>query len=352
MGSSIRNNRDQRFNSRTYRERRETRHSHTSDKQRAYDRQYTAHSSNRVPPATTGEPSDTDHKIDHVHELLRDQLAPRIQTKSANAVLTDRREFFYFQRKRTGRRCSCYTSQSSPENQCPICMGTGIVAGYEKFGTQSEVLDFSVPGLVMVNVEPNFNEDTRPVYLRLMEGRDSGYVEAQLPIKNNIGIIDNFMLYQPIFNRGTKIIAFDPTGASAVIKEKADLEPFLAFDNVRIRIEINRVDPKPVISHFIVRYKIRDSLVVFGDLSRAEEEFAGLETGTYEHYAEIPIFFDAKTLPRFRNEDVLFRCRDTRKFKMVMVNENVVAGVLTSTDVRARYIIPSIDVGVHVHLLL
>lgn len=352
MGSSIRNNRDQRFNARTYRERRETRHSHISDKQKTYDARFTAHSSNRVPPATTGEPSDTDQKIDHVHEVVRDQLAPRIQTKSANAVLTDRREFFYFQRKRTGRRCSCYTFQSSPENQCPICLGTGIVAGYEKFGTLSEVIDFTSTNLTMVNVEPNFDEDTRPVYLKLVDGRDKGYVEANIPIKNNIGIVDNFMLYQPIFNRGTKIIATDPMGASAVIEEKEDFEPFLAFDNVTIRIEITRVDPKSVISHFLLRYKIRESLLVFGDLARAEEEFAGLESGAYEHYAEIPIFFDAKTIPRFRNEDILFRCRDSRKFKVVLVNENVVAGVLTSTDVRARYIIPSIDVGVHVHLLL
>lgn len=352
MGSSIRNNRDQRFNVRTSGERRETRHSHTSDKQKTYDRQYTAHSSNRVPPATTGEPSDTDHKIDHVHEIIRDQLAPRIQTKTANAILSDRREFYYFQRKRTGRRCSCYTFQTSPENQCPICLGTGIVAGYEKFGTQSEILDFTVPNLVMVNVEPNFDDDTRPVYLKLMEGRDSGYVEAVLPIKNNIREMDNFMLYQPIFNRGTKVIAFDPTGASAEIKEKADWIPFLAYNQVRLRIEIQRVDPKPIISHFIFRYKVRDSLVVFGDLSRAEEEFTGLDSGVYEAYQEIPIAFDAKTLPHFRNEDVLFRCRDSRKFKIVLVNENVVAGVLTSTDVRARYIIPSVDVGVNIHLLL
>jgi hypothetical protein len=201
-------------------------------------------------------------------------------------------------------------------------------------------------------MEPNFDQDTRPVYLRLMEGHEKGYVEAQLPVKNNIGVVDNFMLYQPIFNRGTRIIAFDPTGASAEIKEKDDLEPFLAFNNIRLRIEITRVDPKPIISHFLMRYKIREDLIVFGDLSRAEEEFTGLESGVYEAYQEIPIFFDAKTIPHFRNEDVLFRCRDSRKFKVVLVNENVVAGVLTSTDVRARYIIPSVDVGVNIHLLL
>jgi len=350
LGSSIRNNRDQRGSARTSRERRDN--TNGGAVQKTYDARFTAHSSSSTPPAFSGEPSDTDHKIDHVHEIIRDQLAPRIQTKSANAVLSDRREFLYYRRKRTGRRCSCYTSQTSPDNQCPICLATGVVAGYEKFGTRAEVLDYTSPGLVMVNVEPNFDEDTRPVYLRLVEGHERGYVEAQLPIKNNTGVVDNFMLYQPIFNRGTKIIATDPLGGSAEIKEKEDFVPFLAFDNVKIRIEFKRVDTKPVITHFIVRYKIRDDLVVFGDLSRAEEEFSGLQSGVYEAYQEIPIFFDAKTLPHFRNEDVLFRCRDSRKFKIVLVNENVVAGVLTSTDVRARYLIPSMDVGISRHLLI
>ena len=350
MGSSIRNNRDQRGSARTYRERRDNTNGGTT--QKTYDATYTAHSSSTTPPAFSGEPSSTDHQIDHVHEIIRDQLAPRIQTMSANAVLSDRREFLYFRRKRTGRRCSCYTSQTSPDNQCPVCLGTGIVAGYEKFGTRAEVLDFTSQGLVMVNVEPNFAEDTRPVYLRLMEGHDRGYVEAQLPIKNNTGVVDNFMLYQPIFNRGTKIIATNPLGGTAEIKEKVDLEPFLAFNSVKIRIEFTRIDAKPVITHFIFRYQIRDNLLVYGDLSRSEEEFSGLQSGVYEAYQEIPIFFDAKTLPHFRNEDVLFRCRDSRKFKIVLVNENVVAGVLTSTDVRARYLIPSMDVGINIHLLI
>jgi len=350
LGSSIRNNRDQRGNARTSRERRDN--TNGGKLQKTYDASFTAHSTNTTPPAFTGEPSDTDHKIDHVHEIIRDQLAPRIQTKSANAVLSDRREFLYFRRKRTGRRCSCYTSQTSPDNQCPICLATGVVAGYEKFGTRAEVLDFTSPGLVMVNVEPNFDEDTRPVYLRLRDGYDRGYVEAQLQIKNNTGVVDNFMLYQPIFNKGTKVFATDPLGNTAEIKDRGDLEPFLAHNNVKIRIDFTRVDEKPVISHFIMRYRIRDSLVVYGDLSRAEEEFAGLQSGVYEAYQEIPIFFDGKTLTRFNNEDVLFRCRDSRKFKIVLVNENVVAGVLTSTDVRARYLIPSMDVGINNHLLI
>jgi hypothetical protein len=350
MSSTIRGNRDQRFNVRTSQERRET--TYGGDPQRTYDREYTAHSSNRTPHAFISEPSDTDHKVDHIHDIVRDQLAPRIQTKSANAVLTDRRYFLYYRRKRTGRRCSCFLTETSPENQCPICVGTGIVGGYDKFGTISEVLDFTTPNIVMVNVEPNFAEDTRPVYLKLMDGKKMGYVEGILPIKNNVHAIDNFMLYQPIFNRGTKIIAIDPNNNSAEIKDRADLIPFLSFDKVKIRIEFTKIDDRPIISHFIVRYQIKDDMQIWGDIPQSEQEPTGTEFGQFEMYQEISIFFPYRPVLKYRNEDVLYRCSDGRMFKIVMVKENIVANVLTSTDVRARYLIRDIDVGLTRHLLV
>jgi len=348
--SSIRSIRDQRFNVRTSRERRET--TNGGELQKTYDENFTAHSSTVNPHAFISEPSDTDAKIDHVHEIIRDQLAPRIQTKSANAVLSDRREFLYYRRKRNGRRCSCYETETSPDNQCPICIGSGIVGGYEKNGTISETLDYTTPNLVMVNVEPNFDEDTRPVYLRLTEGSQKGYVEGILPIKNNIGIVENFMLYQPIYNRGTKIIATDPQGNYSEIRERSDLEPFLRFDKVKIRIEFTKIDTKPIISHFFLRYQIKESMLVWGDIPRSEEEYSGIETGVFEAYQEITIFFPYRPIIKFRNEDVLYRCKDGRMFKVVLTNENVVANVLTSTDVRARYLISDIDVGITRHLLI
>jgi hypothetical protein len=350
VGSTIRSTRDQRFNVRTSGERRET--TYGGDLQKTYDEKFTAHSSNRTPHAFISEPSDTDTTVDHVHEIIRDQLAPRIQTKSANAVLGDRREFLYYRRKRNGRRCSCYETETSPDNQCAVCIGTGIVGGYEKNGTIAEVLDYTTPNLVMVNVEPNFDEDTRPVYLRLNENAKKGYVEGTLPIKNNIGLMENFFLYQPIFNRGTRIVATDPNGYSKEIKEKEDFIPFLKFSSVRVRIEFTKMDDKPIISHFLFRYQIKESMIIWGDIPRSEEQYASIETGAYEAYQEITIFFPYRPVVKFRNEDVLYRCSDGRMFKTVLVNENVVANVLTSTDVRARYLISDIDVGITRHLLI
>jgi hypothetical protein len=218
------------------------------------------------------------------------------------------------------------------------------VGGFEKYGTKTEVIDFTSPNLKMVNCEPNFDQNTRPVYFRLKDGYDYGYVEAQIPVLNNIGEIDTFMLFQPVFNRGTRIIAIDPLGFEQVITEKDDFIPFLAYDRMRIRLEFNRGDERPLVSHFLLRYKTANDQVVFGDIPTSDEEITGSNLGLFDSYQEISIYFDGFTITRFNNEDVLYRLEDGRRFKIISTNENRFGGgVLTSTTVRVRYLIQGVD---------
>lgn len=344
MGSTIRSIRNQRNSTRPNLDRREDTKGGTY--QKTYDASFTAHSKSEINPfgSLKGEPSQIDHKVDVAHELLRDVIAPRIQSHSFGAATVDRREFFYYKRKHTGRRCSCFTEETSAHDLCPICIGTGIVAGYEKYGTWTEILDFTTPNLLLVNVEPNFEMDTRPVYLRLKDGFDVGYAEATFQIKQNIGEIDTSFLSQPIFNRGLKVLAIDPTGFSSYISCSEELNPFLTHPKITIRIEITRCDSKPMFTHFMFRYKTQPSQLVYGDLSKSEETMAQLSTmGTIDSYQEISIFFDGVTVRRYDPEDLLYRISDGRRFKIVTVTDNIVANVKTSIDLRARYLLPSID---------
>lgn len=348
MRSSIRNNRDRRSVG-TYREARYNTDS-PSTVQKTTDGQFTEHG---PPPGDVAgqyrrvidTPSKTDMKIDAVHELIRDQLAPRVRQMSANAVLSDRWDFYYFSRKRTGRRCSCFSTETSPDNQCPICLGVGVVTGYEKFGTLTEILDYTLPNLVMVNCEPNLADNTRPVYLKLSPGYRQGYVEGVLPIRANIGRVDTTFLSQPIFNLGVRVHAFDPDGHDAYITKSADLTPFLRYNQVRIRLEFNNVDERPLVSHFMMRYQTFPHLLVPGDVSRIDNSFIGSEVGSMEIFQELPIFFDSKTLITIQNEDLIYRLKDGKRFKLVNVSENRFGGILTSTDCRARYLIPDVDHG-------
>jgi len=92
-------------------------------------------------------------------------------------------------------------------------------------------------------------------------------------------------------------------------------------------------------------------MIIWGDIPRSEEQYTGIETGIFETYKELTIFFPYRPVLKFRNDDVLYRCVDGRMFKIVIANENIIANILTSTDVTARYLIKDIDVGITRHLL-
>jgi len=343
MSSNIRGNRDVRWSPKTLGERRGPNKS--TENQKIYDAELTAHSSSTKPAALSGEPSKTDAKIDHVHEIIAGQLAPRAQTLSANAVLSDRREFYYYFRKKTGRRCSCYLYETSPDSQCPICLATGIVGGFEKFGTKTEILDFTLADVVCVNVEPNFDQDTKPIFFRLVPGAKSGFVEGWVPIRSNIGEIDTYLVSQPIYNKGTKLFATSPNGVTAQIVQPSDLAPFLAYNRVKLRVEFLAGDKRPLLSHVLLRYKTSPNSVINGDVPRAIDNLNGSQFGMFGIYQELSVFFDGRTISYVQNEDLLIRLEDLRRFKIVSVNENRWGGVLTSTDTVARYIIPSVDLG-------
>lgn len=238
--------------------------------------------------------------------------------------------------------------ETSPSKQCAICYGSGLVGGYDKFGTVTEVLDYTSPNLMLVNVDPTLGQDTRPVFLQLSPGYNKGFAEAVLPIKANIGSPDTYLLGQPIFNRGARIRAFDPDGNSAYINGPDDWIPFLAFPNVRVRVELTKINnEKSIFSHLFFRYQITDPNrhIVYGDVPRAEETISSSQFGFMDIYQELGIFFDGKTIASFQNEDILYRITDGLRFKIVMTKVNRVATTVTSWDIRCRYLIKDIDSG-------
>jgi hypothetical protein len=222
------------------------------------------------------------------------------------------------------------------------------VGGYDKYGTHVEVLDFTHPSLRLVNVEPNISDDTRPVYLRLKSGYKKGFAEVDFQIKQNIGEIDTYNLFQPLRTQGSQIFAFDPNGFHKQILEPSDFAEFLKYPTMRVRVVFNAVSgvgQKYYFSHFLLRYKTQDNLIVFGDIPKTEHSLTLSNLGVFDQYNEIQIFFDGKSVRSFNNEDVLYRLHDGLRVKIVQVTPNIVANILTSVDVQARFIIPGLDIG-------
>ncbi len=299
-----------------------------------------AHQVNRVDHAF----DRTQHKEDFPHEVALLDLVPRIQSRARDALSVDRVDTLFFQRKLTGRRCSCFIVESSPDGQCQICFGTGIVGGYSKFGTTDMTIDVTHPSLRCVNVRPLFELNARPVLLGLDDTALEGSIEADVEIRQSLGIADVFKLVVSTtsLTRNNSIEAFvrsaDETDFVPVTY--SSLNARIGDQKLTFRFEFSRAtlsDSNPIMSHFFLRSKLVDDLRIRVDIPRDRESITLAEFGIYDSWQTITAFFDS-SVPKVGVEDFVFRCRDQELWKVVDSSPNRPLNILTSHDTTLRLV--------------
>lgn len=286
----------------------------------------------------------TQHKEDFPHEVALRDLVPRIQSRARDALAVDRVETLFFQRKLTGRRCSCFLIESSPDGQCQVCFGTGIVGGYTKFGTVDFTIDITHPSLRMVNVRPLFELETRPVLLGLDDSALNGFIEVDVQLRQNLSIADVFQLITRTTslteNNSIKAFVKSLDEAGFVAVSYANLNARIGKQKLTFRFEFSRKtlsDANPIFSHFFLRVKLIDNLIVRVNIPRDRESITLAEFGIYDSWQTITAYFD-NTIPKVGVEDFLFRCRDQELWKIVDSSPNRPLNILTSHDTTLRLI--------------
>lgn len=289
-------------------------------------------------------PTPTDYKEDFPHLEAVTQLVPQIQNRTRNAIQVDRVEILYYQRQLTGRRCSCYTGgETSPDGLCQICWGTGIVSGYSKYGTRTELIDFTKTNVSMVNVHPAFELNTRPILFALDNGANLGYLETTVDTIANQHQVD---LLQIVAQRQdstvNSVMAFVKTftEASFVNLTTETLKARLCSDRLIFRVQLKRIDTtqsSPLFSHIVLRYNLLDSLILFADQPNVSESLTLTELGLFDQMDNVSFVFD-KAFGEFTTQDFLIRLRDMKRFKVINVNMLSPEGLLTSTTVTGRLV--------------
>jgi hypothetical protein len=290
----------------------------------------------------------TQFKEDFPHEVARLDLIPRIQSRARDALAVDRVDTLFFQRKLTGRRCSCFIVEASPDGLCQVCFGTGIVGGYTKFGTVDLTIDVTHPSLRSVNVRPLPELLGRPVLMGLDDTALNGYIEVDVAIRQSAGTADIFKLVvrTTSITQNNSIMAFVKTAddMSFVPVTYANLNSRIGAQQLTFRFEFSRrtlSDANPIFSHFFLRTKLLNDLTIRVDLPRDRESITLAEFGIHDSWTMITAFFDS-SVPRVGVEDFIFRCRDQELWKVVDSSPNRPLDILTSHDVTLR-LVQSID---------
>jgi hypothetical protein len=286
----------------------------------------------------------TQHKEDYPHEVALLDLVPRIQSRARDALSVDRVDTLFFQRKLTGRRCSCFIVESAPDGLCQICYGTGIVGGYTKFGTVDLTIDVTHPSLRSVNVRPLYELQARPVLLGLDDTALSGYIEVDVEIRQSLGLVDIFKLEV----RTTSLTQNNSIEAQVKTNDETDFVP-ATYANLNSRVGAQKLtfrfefdrrtlsDSNPIFSHFFLRAKLIEDLTISVDIPRDRESITLAEFGIYDSWQTITAYFDS-SIPRVGVEDFVFRCRDQELWKVVDSSPNRPLNILTSHDTTLRLI--------------
>jgi hypothetical protein len=285
---------------------------------------------------------NTEMKEDWPHIIARDQLIPRIVDRNLDAVAVDRVHFYFYQRNKVGRRCSCWSVETSPDGLCQVCWGTGIVGGYTKWGTVEHILDVSHPIVNTVNVLPAFDQQTTPVMYVLANTATKGYLETRIDLTSNTGVLDLLQVIPHNIQSGNSIVGLvkKNTELNFVELNGDNVEARLDATHLDIRIELTRENPEspiPFFSHMLMRYRIRDDVRIQADIPRQAESMTLAEFGVYDSFSSIQIWTTLEPM-KVTTEDFFHKIDDGKRFKVTESQPNKPLGWSTSHDLQARLV--------------
>lgn len=293
------------------------------------------------PPDDDRVTSRTDILDDLPQRHAREDLVPIIARMSQNATNVDPVYFEFFQRLKTGRRCSCWQVETEAQALCVCCFGTGVVVGYNKRGTKTEVFDVTYPNTKCANTTPDYTHPTRPTFWSLVKTAVYGTIEFDFPITSNIGKIDVFDIqdYQP---EGTEIQYYvkAPSEVDFIQLTRAAVSARLGQKKLQIKVVMKRVSPSAPLPKLVCirfSYKLIPHTEVRVDIPRVQESLTLEEFGIYQSFSSQTFFMD-NTLKNVSTEDFMYNVRDGTRWKIIEVSDNRPLGMLTSWDLTARLV--------------
>lgn len=293
------------------------------------------------PNLRTKQPARNDNLAkDNVRNLAHTLLLNQAQTMTKNAISVDRKSMYFFQRKRSGRQCTCLNEDSSPNGECQICFKVGYVGGYDKYATITEYVE-SAKDLVLVNCRRDFT--TRPVSIILDDDNTTGYIYGEVELRKNVGIVD-LVQFGHSLNLGTKVETFikSEIDSSYVAYDETVLKNKLVNKKIFFKIKLSRdaiTTKSPVFSHLMFRYNLKPTVTVDADWPIVNDTIALGEFGVFDSWqtATINLTPDVKVVG---TEDFFIKIEDMRRWKLIEEKNVTQIGILNGHEITVRLVQP------------
>ena len=278
---------------------------------------------------------------EHAHKIATEQLIPRIEHRNRIAVETVPIHIFFYQAMRAGRRCSCFDIETSPDGMCRACFGTGVVGGYSKYGTTTQILDVTYPNLRTSNIIPDWKTRRKPTPFILIDGARDGSVEARIPLTTNVGELDALSSDYWI-EPGTNIKAYvkGPADQEWVLLTRNNVKQRLFNPWIDIRVVMSRESPKtktPFLKSVYLRYKNIADNIITANIPRVEKSDMFEEMGIADNWQTQTFWLDS-TLKSITTEDFVASVEGDSRWKIFASKEFAPHGQLVSWDVEAKVV--------------
>lgn len=281
-------------------------------------------------------PSRTNQLIDVANQFSKNSLIPMARQMTRNAIDLDSRPTYYYFKKTTGRECSCSQENNTASGVCPICFKQGIVGGFDKFGTITEILDTTLP-FNSANISVNYVN--RPTTFELPQDQNYGYIIWKIPLKQNIGKLD---LLQIIDYRefDANIQYLIKIGGVWVDLTEQSLTSQLLTNELSIKAILSRNNSQigtPKIVCLRIRYQIRDNLFIKADWEHPKNSQALSEYGIFNDFQTQTVNLD-DTIPMVRPQDWMWRSDRNERWKIIESDKHDQLQIITGTNITVRLI--------------
>jgi len=273
-------------------------------------------------------------KKDHARKIAELNIG-YFREKQITAVEVDRRFYYFYQRRISGRRCSCWTLEEAPRRDCPVCWGTSIPVGYDKFGTWSEVFDCSFPDVRSLNTGFNVEQQTRPLRWTLMDGADFGRLEFRIrPQVSDVSVLEVFKEV----SRGCTILIKAPTDSDWVSTE--GLEDRLNSSYIDFRVDLVRQQngDGAWLEYIFLRKRIKheDFIRISADIPRSSDSMQFGDYWSVDVWTPVQLYITGDKLKLVTSRDFFKEVEGSGVWKVTEENPNKPIGVLISHDISAR----------------
>lgn len=294
---------------------------------------------------TVKHPVLSDMLGERVNQFLINEYDDQMIERAKNALLVNPFMMEFYSKKMTGRRCSCFGIDDTPDGLCVSCFGQGIVGGYDKYTCHTDMIELSTNNLELVNVLPDFKSRRVPVPLQLIKTATMGYIEATIKLEPNVGLLDLW-----------KVHAFEPAGTSVQVFVRttgdsswipANNESVNARLNcgvLKVRVVMSRANPNitayPYLKAIRLRYQTMEGSKQVRVNSPVPEVSQQLQDmGIWETFQSLQLFTD-DTLSVIHNDDLFRNSRNNTAWKVISVKENNVSGRTLNWLVNSRLLQP------------